>query len=133
MLPSRAALYRETLLGMVQPVTLWTLTTGEEGRALRKLSDQLASLAEGLQVRHETTDGRDVGDLALPVLSASGSQARGPVGARFLGVPQGFLLDLAVDEVIALSRGREFASPLARESLAHVQAPVRARVLGTPG
>lgn len=133
MLPALAQIYRQTLLGMREPVSLWTLTTPDAGRDLRELSEQLAALSANLQVRHETCAVGDLGDPALPVLSPSGPQAGGPRGARFLGLPQGFLLDLLVDEVVALSRGQALTSPLARESLVHIAAPVRARVLATPG
>lgn len=132
MLEARREIYRDALSGMLEPVTLWTLTDLSARSDVRELAEEIADLSPLLTARHERTQTASL-ELGLGVLSPSGPQRAAPLGARFLGAPEGFLADLLVDEILALSRGRELASPLAREALRRVQAPVRARVLGTPG
>lgn len=133
MLEARRAIYRETLSRMIEPLTIWTRTADDLGEDVRELAQSLADLSPLISVRHEYCTELSLSPLNLGIISPSGPQGVGPLGARFAGVPDGFLLDLLVDEIVALSRGQELASALARETLSHLQGPVQARVFGTPG
>ena len=132
MLPAREAMLKDALAEVEEPVSIFV--EGSAGALAAADLLALTRLQPLLRVERHAFQGepwlpRD--RYPLYRLAPAGQPALARAG--FVGFPEGFMLDALCDVAVALSRGDAPASPLARETLEHLEARVEAHVLTTPG
>ncbi|BDG60028.1 thioredoxin family protein [Caldinitratiruptor microaerophilus] len=118
------------LADMVVDVHLRVGVRGPDPGAAWDLAADLARLSPLIHVSWLETNGPDGADgtLALALADAAGADR----GVWFRTVPQGLEVDVLVQDVVDLSRGRRPVSPLAAGELARLRRPLLLEVLVAP-
>ena len=132
LLAARQEMLREALAEMEDAVTVWVDGTAEAGGAAG-LADILG-LQPKLRMRRMALppDGVLPRD-RYPLYRLGPEDAPRQARAGFIGFPEGFMLDALCDLAVAISRGDQPASPLARDTLRSLAGDVEVRILTSPG